>query len=99
MNFTSKNVFTCLFFRPWLGVPLGIWVAVSIVYYWWLISRIDVLETENKVIKKQLSLGSVHEVIDGATSYTVPEVTFCTILFNSMITYMVFLFIYFFYFI
>ncbi|OWR51287.1 Glycosyltransferase protein LARGE1 [Danaus plexippus plexippus] len=74
MNFTSKNVFTCLFFRPWLGVPLGIWVAVSIVYYWWLISRIDVLETENKVIKKQLSLGSVHEVIDGATSYTVPEI-------------------------
>ncbi|CAG9571674.1 unnamed protein product [Danaus chrysippus] len=74
MNFTSKNVFTCLFFRPWLGVPLGIWVAVSIVYYWWLISRIDVLETENKVIKKQLSLSSIHDVVDRATSYSVPEI-------------------------
>lgn len=77
MNFTSRNVVTCLFFRPWLGVPLGIWVAVSVVYYWWLISRIGVLETENKVIKKQLSLNIVpHHVVGSDNGYSVPQVHF-----------------------
>lgn len=74
MNFSSKNVFNCLFFRPWLGVPLGIWVAVSVVYYWWLISRIDVLETENKVIRKQLTLNDMQHFIMHDNHYHVPQV-------------------------
>ncbi|XP_023942707.1 xylosyl- and glucuronyltransferase LARGE1 [Bicyclus anynana] len=75
MNFKSRNVFNCLFFRPWLGVPLGIWVAVSVVYYWWLISRIDVLETENKVIKRRLSLNILpHHVGESENSYLVPQI-------------------------
>lgn len=75
MNFSSKNVFNCLFFRPWLGVPLGIWVALSVVYYWWLISRIDVLETENRVIKKQLHVSGVHDFPEIDNKYYVPEVS------------------------
>ncbi|XP_047539098.1 xylosyl- and glucuronyltransferase LARGE2s-like [Vanessa atalanta] len=74
MNFSSKYVFNCLFFRPWLGVPLGIWVAVSVVYYWWLISRIDVLETENKVIKKQLSVSGIRDFSESDNKYYVPEI-------------------------
>lgn len=75
MNFSSKNVFNCLFFRPWLGVPLGIWVALSVVYYWWLISRIDVLETENRVIKKQLYVSGVRDFPEIDNKYYVPEVS------------------------
>ncbi|XP_045453796.1 LARGE xylosyl- and glucuronyltransferase 2-like [Melitaea cinxia] len=74
MNFSFKHVFNCLFFRPWLGVPLGIWVALSVVYYWWLISRIDVLETENKVIKKQLYVSGVRDFSEIDNKYYVPEI-------------------------
>lgn len=74
MNITLKNVYTCLFFRPWLGVPLGIWATVSVVYYWWLISKISVLETENQVFKKQLSLSLVPEETTSESTYQVPMV-------------------------
>ncbi|XP_041969668.1 LARGE xylosyl- and glucuronyltransferase 2-like [Aricia agestis] len=74
MNISLKNVFNCLFFRPWLGVPLGIWVAVSVVYYWWLISRINVLETENLVFKKQLSINLHHEAPATENGYQIPEI-------------------------
>lgn len=84
MNFTSKHVLHCLFFRPWLGVPLGIWVAVSVVYYWWLISRIDVLETENQVIRKQLILSDVHSFIESGDHYHIPRVS---MLFNFIASY------------
>ncbi|XP_063366135.1 xylosyl- and glucuronyltransferase LARGE2s-like [Cydia amplana] len=51
MTMRPKNVLSFIFLRPWLGVPFGIWIAVSVVYYWWLISRISILETQNKVLQ------------------------------------------------
>lgn len=77
MNITSKNVYSCLFIRPWLGVPLGLWIAVSVIYYWWLISRINILETQNVVFKKQLQIS--HTVMRQLSAeidvtYSVPEV-------------------------
>ncbi|XP_026751626.1 xylosyl- and glucuronyltransferase LARGE2s-like [Galleria mellonella] len=75
MNIRSKNVVSWLFLRPWLGVPLGIWIAVSVVYYWWLISRISVLETQNKVFKTQLRLSQSvmrQMSVDSVTTYKVP---------------------------
>ncbi|XP_073954338.1 xylosyl- and glucuronyltransferase LARGE1-like isoform X1 [Choristoneura fumiferana] len=77
MNMRSKNVFSFIFFRPWLGIPFGIWIAVSVVYYWWLISRISILETQNKVFKTQLRLSqSVMSkiTVDSATLYQVPDI-------------------------
>ncbi|XP_059046697.1 xylosyl- and glucuronyltransferase LARGE2s-like [Achroia grisella] len=74
MNFRSKHV-SWLFLRPWLGVPLGIWIAVSVVYYWWLISRISILETQNKVFKTQLRLSqsAMRQMSEGTlTTYKVP---------------------------
>lgn len=62
MILRSKNVFSCLYFRPRLGIPLGLWIAVSVVYYWWLISRISLLETQNKVFKSQLKLTQEYDV-------------------------------------
>ncbi|XP_047998771.1 xylosyl- and glucuronyltransferase LARGE1-like [Leguminivora glycinivorella] len=44
-----KNVLSVVLLRPWLGVPFGIWLMVSVVYYWWLMSRINILETRNKL--------------------------------------------------
>ncbi|KAM3966037.1 xylosyl- and glucuronyltransferase LARGE1 [Aphomia sociella] len=75
MNIRSKNVMSWLFLRPWLGVPFGIWIAVSVVYYWWLISRISVLESQNKVFKTQLSLSQTamrQMSVDAVTTYNVP---------------------------
>ncbi|CAK1542703.1 unnamed protein product [Leptosia nina] len=77
MNFSSKNVYSCLFLRPWLGVPLGLWIAVSVIYYWWLISRINILETQNVVFKKQLQIS--HNVMrqmsaETEITYSVPEI-------------------------
>ncbi|KAI8440489.1 hypothetical protein MSG28_001762, partial [Choristoneura fumiferana] len=77
MNMRSKNVLSFIFFRPWLGIPFGIWIAVSVVYYWWLISRISILETQNKVFKTQLRLSqSVMSkiTVDSATLYQVPDI-------------------------
>ncbi|XP_028172854.1 LARGE xylosyl- and glucuronyltransferase 2-like [Ostrinia furnacalis] len=77
MNFKTKNVLSCLFLRPWLGVPLGIWVAISVVYYWWLISRISVLETQNRVFKTQLQLSQSvmrQMSVDSVTTYKVPVI-------------------------
>ncbi|CAH2055874.1 unnamed protein product, partial [Iphiclides podalirius] len=77
MNWRSKNVVSCLFFRPWLGVPLGIWIAVSVVYYWWLISRINVLETQNEVFKSQLKLSqnAIRQIsVISDTTYHVPVI-------------------------
>ncbi|XP_013171453.1 PREDICTED: glycosyltransferase-like protein LARGE2 isoform X2 [Papilio xuthus] len=74
MNLRSKNVFT-LFFRSSFGLPLGTWIVVSIVYYWWLISRINVLETQNKVFKSQLKLSqNVMRQIETDSTYKVPEI-------------------------
>ncbi|XP_047027691.1 xylosyl- and glucuronyltransferase LARGE2s-like [Helicoverpa zea] len=77
MNMRSKNLLYCLFFRPWLGVPFGIGIAVSIVYYWWLISRISILESQNKVFKTQLRLSqSVMKQmsVDSVSNYEVPVI-------------------------
>ncbi|CAB3225466.1 unnamed protein product [Arctia plantaginis] len=65
MIIRSKNVFSCLYFRPRLGIPLGLWIAVSVMYYWWLISRISLLETQNKVFKSQLKLSQEYDVPPG----------------------------------
>ncbi|KPJ18829.1 Glycosyltransferase-like protein LARGE1 [Papilio machaon] len=74
MNLRSKNVFT-LFFRSSFGLPLGTWIVVSIVYYWWLISRINVLETQNKVFKSQLKLSqNAMRQIESDSTYKVPEI-------------------------
>lgn len=84
----SKNVLSFIFFRPWLGIPFGIWMAVSIVYYWWLISRISILETQNKVFKTQLRLSqSVMSkiTVDSATLYQVPDVSILLIFHFSLI--------------
>lgn len=78
-----KNLLNCLFFQPWLRVPFGILLAVSIVYYWWLISRISVLETQNKVFKTQLRLSqSVMKQmsVDSVGTYEVPVVSKISIL-------------------
>ncbi|KAG6459736.1 hypothetical protein O3G_MSEX011570 [Manduca sexta] len=77
MNLRSRNVLSCLFLRPWLGVPFGIWIAISVAYYWWLISRISVLETQNKVFKTQLRLSQSamrQMTVDSVTTYEVPVI-------------------------
>ncbi|CAH0397182.1 unnamed protein product [Chilo suppressalis] len=77
MIIKPKNVLSCLFLRPWLGVPFGIWIAVSVVYYWWLISRISVLETQNKVFKTQLRLSQSvlrQMSVDSVTTYKIPVI-------------------------
>ncbi|CAH0591403.1 unnamed protein product [Chrysodeixis includens] len=77
MNIRSKNLLSCLFFRPWLMVPFGMWIAVSVIYYWWLISRISLLETQNKVFKTQLRLSqSVMKQmsVDSGSTYEVPVI-------------------------
>lgn len=74
MNLRTKNVLSLLF-RSSFGLPLGTWIIVSIVYYWWLISRINVLETQNKVFKSQLKLSqNVMRQIESDITYKVPEV-------------------------
>lgn len=85
MIFRSKNVISYLFLRPWLGVPLGIWVTVSVVYYWWLLSRMNLLETQNKVYRTQLQLSqtAMRQIsLDSATTYKVPVVS---IIFSQII--------------
>lgn len=73
-----KNLLYCLFFRPWLGVPFGIGIVMSIVYYWWLLSRISVLETQNKVFKTQLRISQnvlKQMSVDSVSTYEVPVVS------------------------
>ncbi|KAL4706703.1 hypothetical protein ACJJTC_014458 [Scirpophaga incertulas] len=77
INFRSKNVLSCLFLRPWLGVPFGIWIALSVVYYWWLISKISVLETQNKVYKSKLRLSQsmIRQMsVDSPNTYKIPNI-------------------------
>lgn len=77
-NMRARNVISCMFLRPWLGVTLGLWVAVSVVYYWWLISRIAVLETQNKAYRTQLRISQTamrQMSVDSATTYKVPVVS------------------------
>ncbi|GBP77886.1 LARGE xylosyl- and glucuronyltransferase 1 [Eumeta japonica] len=59
------------------SIPFGIWIAVSVAYYWWLISRISVLENQNKAIKTQLKFSrNVFESVpdDKPLNYKIPVI-------------------------
>ncbi|XP_062528123.1 xylosyl- and glucuronyltransferase LARGE2s isoform X2 [Bombyx mori] len=77
MNIRTKNVLSCLVLRPWLIMPFGVWIVVSVIYYWWLISRISVLESQNNVYKTQLTLShqAMKEIsVEYTTTYQVPVI-------------------------
>ncbi|XP_026736939.1 LARGE xylosyl- and glucuronyltransferase 2-like [Trichoplusia ni] len=77
MSIKTKNLLSCLFFRPWLMVPFGMWIAVSVIYYWWLISRISLLETQNNVFKTQLRLSQTvmkQLSVESGSNYEVPVI-------------------------
>lgn len=84
MNIRTKNVLSCLVLRPWLIMPFGVWIVVSVIYYWWLISRISVLESQNNVYKTQLTLShqAMKEIsVEYTTTYQVPVVSISTFIF------------------
>lgn len=56
MNLRSRNVISCIFLRPWLGVSFGLWLAFTAIYFWWLVSQNHVLQKENKYIRSELQL-------------------------------------------
>ncbi|XP_049878652.1 xylosyl- and glucuronyltransferase LARGE2-like [Pectinophora gossypiella] len=72
----SYNVVACLFRRPWLAVPLGLWVMVSVGYYWWLITCIKDLETQNRSFRSQLQTQTAMRImhIDPTPRYKIPEI-------------------------
>ncbi|KAJ2945231.1 hypothetical protein O0L34_g9302 [Tuta absoluta] len=53
----TYNVAACVFRRPWLSMPFGMWVVVSIAYYWWLIAHMSVPETQNRMYQHKLKQG------------------------------------------